>query len=56
MWNWLFGLPGRILCEQPLDDKENYEHAVDFALHLSRLFRSRWVCTFPLGGLLLSLS
>jgi hypothetical protein len=22
----------------PLDAKENYEHALDFALHLSRLF------------------
>jgi hypothetical protein len=30
----------------PLDVKENYEHALDFASHLYRLFRSRWVWTF----------
>jgi hypothetical protein len=26
----------------PLDVKESYEHDPDFALHSSRLFRSRW--------------
>jgi hypothetical protein len=36
---------GRVVCginclECP-DDKENYEHALDFALHLSRLSWSR---------------
>jgi hypothetical protein len=39
----------------PLDVKENDEHALDFDPHLSYLFQSRWVLTFPLGGLLLSL-
>jgi hypothetical protein len=46
MWNWLFGLPERVLREQSLDIKENEEHALDFALQLSRLFRSRWVLNF----------
>jgi hypothetical protein len=32
-------------ANNPLDVKENYEHAPDFALHMSRLFRSRWVST-----------
>jgi hypothetical protein len=41
----LFGLPGRTLCEQSLDVKENDAHALDVALRLSRLFRSRWVWT-----------
>jgi hypothetical protein len=42
MRNWLFGLPGRILC----DVKENDEHAFDFALHLTRISRSNlnWAC------------
>jgi hypothetical protein len=30
----------------PLDDKENDEHAPNFSLHLSHFSRSRWVCTF----------
>jgi hypothetical protein len=30
-----------------LDVKENYEHSFDFALYLSRLFRSRRVWTLP---------
>jgi hypothetical protein len=30
----------------PLDTKENYEHALDFALLLPRLFRSKLVWTF----------
>jgi hypothetical protein len=30
----------------PLDAVENDEHALDFALHLSHLFRSQWVWTF----------
>jgi hypothetical protein len=52
MRNWLFGLPGRILSEQSV--KENDEHALDFALHLPRHFRSRWVCTFRVRLLLSS--
>jgi hypothetical protein len=44
-WSWLFSLPGRVLCEQSFDVKEYDEHAPDFALHLSRLLRSRWVWT-----------
>jgi hypothetical protein len=55
MRNWLCGLPGRILYENPLDIKENVENALDRVLHLSRLFRSRWAWTFPLEGLLLFL-
>jgi hypothetical protein len=39
--NWLFGPPWR-----KRDVKENYEHALEFALHLSHLFPSRWVWTF----------
>jgi hypothetical protein len=37
MRNWLFGLPGRILCEQSVKEsvKESNEHALDFALQLS---------------------
>jgi hypothetical protein len=31
------------------------KHALDFPLHLSHLFQSHWVWTFPLGGLLLCL-
>jgi hypothetical protein len=38
MRNWLFGLPGWILCEQSRDVRENDEHAVGFAMHLSGLF------------------
>jgi hypothetical protein len=29
----------------PLDVKENDEHALNFAFHLSRLFRSQWIWT-----------
>jgi hypothetical protein len=35
--------------------KQYDEYALGFALHLSHFFRSRWVWTFPLGGLLLFL-
>jgi hypothetical protein len=38
MRNWLFGLWGRILCEQFLDVKENDEHTLAFALFLSLWF------------------
>jgi hypothetical protein len=41
MRNWLFGLQGRILCEQYQSLKENDKHALDFAFHLSRLFWSQ---------------
>jgi hypothetical protein len=41
--NWLSDLPGWILCEDPLDVKENDEHALDFALHRSHFFKSWWV-------------
>jgi hypothetical protein len=37
-----------------LDVEENDENDLDFSLHQSRIFRSRWVCIFPFGGLLLS--
>jgi hypothetical protein len=36
--------------------KENDEHALYFALHLSRLFRSRWVWTFCVRLMLYSLN
>jgi hypothetical protein len=45
MRNWLFVLPRWILCEQLLNVKENDEHALNFALHLSHFFRSRRVST-----------
>jgi hypothetical protein len=45
----------KFFVNNPLDVKENDEHALDFAHHLSCLFWSRWIWTFPLGGLLLSL-
>jgi hypothetical protein len=38
--HWLSGLPGWFICNNPLDVKENYEHAPDFAIRLSRTFRS----------------
>jgi hypothetical protein len=38
MRNRLFGLPRRILYEQFPYAKENYEHALDFALGLSHFF------------------
>jgi hypothetical protein len=44
MRNWLFGLPGRFFFSPCV--KENDVHALDFALHLSRLFRPQWVWTF----------
>jgi hypothetical protein len=33
MWNWLFSLPGRILCEQSPWCQRNDDHALDFAPH-----------------------
>jgi hypothetical protein len=41
--------------KNPLDVKENDEHALDFALHLPRFFLSLRIFTFPLEGLLLCL-
>jgi hypothetical protein len=38
----------------PFDIKENDEHALDFALHLSRPFRSWWVWTFSVRLMLFS--
>jgi hypothetical protein len=40
MRNCLFGLPGRIYVNNPLDVKENDDQALDFVSHLYRLFRS----------------
>jgi hypothetical protein len=40
MRNWSVGLPGRTVFNDPLDVKEDDEHALYFALHLSLLFRS----------------
>jgi hypothetical protein len=42
--NWLFGLPGRILCEQPLWCQRKWLHALDFAVHL---FHYLSVCPEP---------
>jgi hypothetical protein len=53
MWNCLFGLPGWLLFNQPLCGEDD-EHFIDFALHLSCLFRS-WLVVFPIWGLLLYL-
>lgn len=39
--NWFPGLPGRIICEQSLNDKEYDKHA------LTLLVTSRWVWMFP---------
>jgi hypothetical protein len=39
-----------------LDVKENDEHALDFTLHMSCLFRSPWVCTFRVRLMLSSLN
>jgi hypothetical protein len=39
----------------PLDVKENGEYALDFALHLCRLFWSLRVLAFQMGGLVLCL-
>jgi hypothetical protein len=41
MRNWLFGVPGRILCEQSPWCKRNDEHALDFASTLT------WLCPEP---------
>jgi hypothetical protein len=46
MRNSLFGLKGWILCEQSPWCKKNDQHALDFALHLSRHFWSSSVWTF----------
>jgi hypothetical protein len=46
---------GEFLVNNPLDVKENDEHALDFPLHLSRPFQSRQIWAFPLRGLLLCL-
>jgi hypothetical protein len=37
----------KFLVNNSIDVKANDEHALDFALHLSSLFRSWWVWTFP---------
>jgi hypothetical protein len=39
-----------------LDIKENNERALDFALHLSRLFQSRWVWALRVQLVLSSLN
>jgi hypothetical protein len=52
--NWLFDLSRRIFMNNPLDVKENCKHALDYALHLSRLFRSRWFGLSVSGSCFLS--
>jgi hypothetical protein len=44
-----------LFVNNPFNVKENDEHTLDFAFHLSCLFQSRWVWTFQLGGLLFCL-
>jgi hypothetical protein len=44
--NWLFDLPGIILCDQSPWRERKLWDCFDFALHFSRSFRSRWVSTF----------
>jgi hypothetical protein len=38
MQNSLYGPPGRIFGDNPLDGKEYKEPTLDFVLHLSRFF------------------
>jgi hypothetical protein len=38
MTDGLFGLPEEVLVNNPLDAKENNEHALDVAPHLPHLF------------------
>jgi hypothetical protein len=40
MQNWLSDCQDKFFVDNPLSVKENYEHVLDFALHLCRLF---WV-------------
>jgi hypothetical protein len=40
MQNWRFGRQDEFFVNNPLDVKENDEHALDFVLHLSHRFRS----------------
>jgi hypothetical protein len=46
MWNWLLACQDKLFLNNCLDVKENDEHALDFALRLSHLLRSRWVWNF----------
>jgi hypothetical protein len=43
----LLACQDKLFMNNPLDIKENVEHALDFAVHLSHFFRSWWVWTFP---------
>jgi hypothetical protein len=45
-----------LFVTDPLDVKENDEHALDFAFHLSHIFRSRRVWTFSVQHMLSSLN
>jgi hypothetical protein len=45
MQNWLLGMPGQFFLNSPFDVKENDKNALDFVLHLSHLYRFRWVWT-----------
>jgi hypothetical protein len=54
MRNWLFAFQDKLFMNNPFDIKENYEHALDFALHLSRLFLSQWVWAFSIQLMLSS--
>jgi hypothetical protein len=38
MQNWLFACQDKFSLNDPFDVEENDEHAIDFPLHLSRLF------------------
>jgi hypothetical protein len=46
MRNWMFGLPDEFFVNNSFYVKEIYEHALNFAPHLSRLSRSRRIWTF----------
>jgi hypothetical protein len=48
MWNWLFGLPGRILCVHSPLCKIKWWACSWLCSSLSRLSRCRWVWTFHL--------
>jgi hypothetical protein len=46
----------KFFVNNPLEAKENDDLAVDFSLHLSRLFQSRWIWTFGVWLMFYSLN
>jgi hypothetical protein len=54
MWNWLFGLPGRILCEQSILCQIKMMNMLLSLLFSCLFFRSRWILTFHVGSCIFS--